>query len=203
MVEYPLAKQGVYLTIQGEGAFLGMPMVFIRLAGCPVNCPLCDTDYSVKEHVSAHELVARVKVLAGENVKWVWITGGEPVVYDLSFLVDELHNNDFQVALATSGIKKVQRGFILRGVDWLSVSPHDPGQWVQRSGEQLNLVPSLNGFRLTDFEEILSECSDWFSYKYVTPCEGKPETLQECLDWIKTHRSWRLGIQAHKYWGLP
>jgi organic radical activating enzyme len=72
-MNYPLAPEGVFRTIQGEGALLGLPMVFVRLAGCP----LCDTDYRFAERVSEEVIALRVLALR-KPVDWgVWITGGE------------------------------------------------------------------------------------------------------------------------------
>ena len=51
-----LASQGVYWTIQGEGHFVGEPMVFIRLAGCSVGCPKCDTNYKPVREATVDEI---------------------------------------------------------------------------------------------------------------------------------------------------
>lgn len=91
---YPLARQGVFRTIQGEGVMIGTPMVFVRLAGCNVGCPECDTDYRVHERVDADELTRRVAAVAG-NTSWVWVTGGEPTVHDLPPLLSRLHRYGF------------------------------------------------------------------------------------------------------------
>src|SRR5690348_9947144 len=81
-MKYPLAPQGVFRTVQGEGALLGVPMVFIRLAGCSVGCAGCDTDYSPDSFRSLAEIEAEVKAVRG-NAEWVFITGGEPADHEL------------------------------------------------------------------------------------------------------------------------
>ena len=191
---YPLAKQGVFLTVQGEGAMLGVPMVFVRLAGCSVGCPLCDTDYRVRERVGVEELVRRVRDLAGP-LRWVWITGGEPTDHELMPLVVALRWWGFHLALATSGHRPV-----LSCWDWVSVSPHDPAQWQQKAGHELKIIPGLNGFRLSDFSDALTGTS--FAYRYAIPCDGVPESLTDCLEWVQRRPEWRLGIQAHKQWNI-
>ena len=62
-MELPLAPQGVFRTIQGDGTYAGTPMTFVRLAGCSVGCPQCDTDYSVAERTSVKDIVERCKAL--------------------------------------------------------------------------------------------------------------------------------------------
>lgn len=184
----------MFLTIQGEGALLGTPQVFVRLGGCSVGCRFCDTDYRVVNEMTAEDIAIAASQLAiGE--RFVWLTGGEPTDYDLRHLVSALRSKQMQVALATSGHRRVDAD-----VDFLSVSPHDPAKWLQKSGTQLNLVPSLNGFSLADFEPFLSDIR--FDYLFVTPCAGNPKTVQECSDWVKTHAGWRMGVQAHKTWGI-
>jgi len=73
---YPLARQGVFRTIQGEGIFAGVPAVFIRLAGCSIGCSRCDTEYRKVSTASADEIADRAAALAVGD-RWAWITGGE------------------------------------------------------------------------------------------------------------------------------
>lgn len=201
---FPLAPQGVYVTPQGEGALLGVPMVFVRLAGCSVGCPECDTNYSVASRMTAHQIAARASELARSSIDWSFVTGGEPTdhagLYDL---VAELHRAGFKVALATAGIRPVQMGFLRGGADFLSVSPHRlDDSWVLRRGDQLNIVPGLNGLRLDDLGPLEAEARAGFTHCFVTPLWGG-NSLGECLAWVRGHPGWRLGIQAHRYWELP
>lgn len=199
----PLARQGVFHTIQGEGVMLGVPMVFVRFAGCPVNCPDCDTDYAVHERVTISDLCRRV-CFASDGAEWVWLTGGEPTIHDLAPVVGNLQRLGFRVALATAGINPVQRGYLAGGVDFLSVSPHFfDDRWTQRRGDQLNIVPGLNGLSLTSLEGI---DTSGFSHKFVTPvwyaAGDRMERVRECVEWVRCHPDWRLGVQAHKAWGV-
>lgn len=196
-MNYPLAKLGVFETIQGEGALLGVPMTFIRLAGCPIACPQCDTDYSLGTRLSAIEIGKVVDAVRGNRTEWTWITGGEPAIYDLDELLNVLKMRG-KVALATSGMRKAN--FDTTQVDFLSVSPHcKPSELLITQGNQINLVPGLNGLKLQDWEEF--DVSQ-FHHAFVTPCDGKVETLAECMDFVKSHSRWRLGVQAHKMWNI-
>ncbi len=106
-----------------------------------------------------------------------------------------------RVALATAGHKAVPLAWAAEGADYLSVSPHDPSKWQQMEGDEIKLVPGLNGFRLEDFAPYLDRAR--FAAMYAQPCAGKPETVAECVRWVEEHPGWRLGVQAHKAWGLP
>lgn len=190
---YLLSAPGIFRTIQGEGAMIGEPMTFIRLAGCSVGCPLCDTDYRVTSRATAAEISAGVALITPPKT-WVWITGGEPTDHDLGPLLTAL--GGFRVALATSGIRPVAHR-----PDWLSVSPHDPGRWAQRSGDELKIIPGLNGFGLADFASPISGAK--FAHRYAFPCWGLADSVAECAAWVEGNPGWRLGVQAHKHWGLP
>lgn len=116
-MRYAVAYESVFRTVQGEGALLGVPMTFIRLAGCSVGCPGCDTNYKLAKRLTVQE----IRELVGQYpTDWVWITGGEPTDQNLHELLDCL--SEYQVALATSGIRENVYG---AKVDFLSVSPHE------------------------------------------------------------------------------
>jgi 7-carboxy-7-deazaguanine synthase len=81
-----LDVHSIFYTIQGEGPFCGTPAVFIRLAGCNLQCPACDTDYTSKRRTMAtDDIVAEVNELGngpyGDKKRslLVVITGGEPL----------------------------------------------------------------------------------------------------------------------------
>ena len=194
MKTYALAKQGVFWTVQGEGHFSGLPMVFVRLAGCSVGCPLCDTDYKVDSRKTVDEIVGEAKAVRSGTL-WAWVTGGEPTDHELGPLFAGLRREGFMVALATAGVRQPSHR-----PDWTYVSPHSPDDWVVRWGDEVNIVPGLNGCSLDDFSE--SAGTAMFKHLWVTPCDGKPETLGECLEWVRKRPGWRLNAQSHKQWGV-
>lgn len=104
----------IWDTLQGEGPFSGRPAVFIRLAGCNIRCPLCDTDYTsnrrlmfVNEIQAEVERLRRPYRLDGLPVKrpatLVVITGGEPFRQDIRAIVKRLTDYGYQVQIETNG----------------------------------------------------------------------------------------------------
>lgn len=193
---YPLASPGIFHTIQGEGELIGLPMTFVRFGGCSVGCHNCDTDYRTAGRKTAAEIVREVRGLRTPNTQWTWITGGEPADHNLWPLIDLLCGEG-RVALAISGHKSP--GYCGR-LDFLSVSPHGKPETLQFClGTQVNLVPGLGGLNLDDWKEF-----DFgnFKYCYVTPLFGSKDSLTQCVAWVNSKPGWKLGVQAHKQWGL-
>ena len=98
-----LDVHSVFLTIQGEGPFSGHPAVFVRLAGCNLQCPKCDTEYTVgRKRMTPMQVVNLVKRISGQSELAV-ITGGEPFRQELEPLVYYLAGAGFHVQVETNG----------------------------------------------------------------------------------------------------
>lgn len=104
-----LDVHSVFYTIQGEGPFCGQAAIFIRLAGCNLQCPGCDTDYtSTRDRNSVAILMARVKEMKEEEQPTapkplVVITGGEPFRQNILYLCRSLVREGFRVQIETNG----------------------------------------------------------------------------------------------------
>lgn len=100
--------QAVFYTIQGEGPFVGYPSVFIRLAGCPLTCEFCDTDFESGFHnvMTPENLFGEVERLAERSEKkpLIVITGGEPLIQNLKPLLDLVCINH-HAQIETSGVR--------------------------------------------------------------------------------------------------
>ncbi len=101
----------IFYTIQGEGPFAGRPAVFVRLAGCNLQCPWCDTEYTSKREAMTFPAVriAVMAALAGtyspaERETLIVITGGEPFRQAaLGNLVAHLAMHGYAVQIETNG----------------------------------------------------------------------------------------------------
>ena len=96
--------EGVFTSLQGEGPQAGVPMTFVRLAGCNLRCAWCDTKYSWEgsEEVDVGQLTNRV---VHEVTTSVCITGGEPLLQadGVGVLVRQLRMHRRCVAIETNG----------------------------------------------------------------------------------------------------
>lgn len=96
----------IFHTIQGEGVFCGTPAVFIRLAGCNLQCEGCDTEYTQgRQSLTSDDILSAVKCLASSGkTRLVVITGGEPFRQrNLSVLFKNLTDAGYFVQVETNG----------------------------------------------------------------------------------------------------
>lgn len=107
-----LEVHSIFRTIQGEGPFSGHRAIFLRLAGCNLQCPLCDTDYtSNRELLPVFEIINRINVLCKEVVAkvdkeqnyLVVITGGEPFRQNIYPITTALLSHGYLVQVETNG----------------------------------------------------------------------------------------------------
>lgn len=157
----------------------------------------CDTDYRVKERLTAKEIAGRID----RGVKAVCITGGEPMMHPLLPLVDEFHRLDKEVHLETSGtipLEKVFPTFTTRAAVWITCSP--------KLGALPDVVRSSNEIKLLvdedfDSKDLLPEILA-HDIIYCQPINNENSIsiphLQLCLEWQKKYPKWRLSLQLHK-----
>ena len=112
-----LVVNEIYLSLQGESTFAGLPCIFIRLSACDLRCSYCDTAYAFTGggKKSLDDILAEVKRLAlpftnppsgirHPQLPLVELTGGEPLLQKNSLpLMRQLCNDGFTVLIETSG----------------------------------------------------------------------------------------------------
>jgi 7-carboxy-7-deazaguanine synthase len=113
----------IYLSLQGESTFAGLPCIFIRLTACDLRCSYCDTAYAFTEgkKKSFENILAEVKKLAApfsnskltiknSKLPLVELTGGEPLLQKNSLpLMKSLCDDGFIVLLETSGAHDISQ----------------------------------------------------------------------------------------------
>ena len=107
----------IYLSIQGESTFAGLPCIFVRLTACNLRCSYCDTAYAFTEgkKTAASEILAEVDRLAAPyrhagpvgahlRLPMVEFTGGEPLLQkNVLALMKQLCDDGYTVLVETSG----------------------------------------------------------------------------------------------------
>lgn len=100
-----LDVHSIFLTIQGEGPFAGVPAVFLRLAACNLQCPACDTEYTQgRQLMSVIAIADKVMELTSDNnTRLVVLTGGEPFRQATGPVIKQLIELGFRVQVETNG----------------------------------------------------------------------------------------------------
>jgi 7-carboxy-7-deazaguanine synthase len=111
----------VFASVQGEGLRQGEPTIFIRLAGCNLRCPFCDTAHAWTggRPMTEAGVQARVEKLRRRfPAEWICLTGGEPLLQDIVPLVRSLRKKRLKIQVETNGTV-----FRPAAADWLTLSP--------------------------------------------------------------------------------
>lgn len=97
----------IFYTMQGEGPYNGTPAVFLRLSGCNLQCPACDTDYtSQRQFMTPREILIDAHLKHANNMMkspLLVITGGEPFRQDLVGIINEFAAAGWRVQIETNG----------------------------------------------------------------------------------------------------
>ena len=179
-----LVVNEIYLSLQGESTFAGLPCIFVRLTACNLRCSYCDTAYAFTEgkKMSLEEILLRIVELArpfeirnpkseirnpnppphvgGYKLPLVELTGGEPLLQTNSIpLMKQLCDDGFIVLIETSGA--------------LDIAPVDPR--VRRIMD-LKCPSSGEGAR-----------NRWENLQHLTPTDEIKFVIstQEDFDWAK------------------
>lgn len=190
-----------FYTIQGEGSYSGRAAYFIRLAGCDVGCVWCDVkeSWDANEHplVSIENLMLQVEK---SGTDFVVITGGEPAMYDLSTIVNELHARNIEVAIETSGCYE-----LTGAIDWYCFSPkkfNAPVEEAYQKANELKVVifhPSDLAWAEEHAQKLNPDCK-----LYLQPEWSKQDKLLPLIiDYVKSNKKWRISLQTHKFMQIP
>lgn len=142
-------------TIQGEGALIGRPTVFVRTGGCDFRCDFCDTLYAVLPEyksqwtkLNAPAILAEIERLSGGAPITVTLSGGNPALQPLGELLEIGHANGHTFALETQASRAPAW---LSELDYLVLSPKPPSSKMEFSPESLAqcLAVAAGGDRIT------------------------------------------------------
>lgn len=189
-----------FRTVQGEGAHTGRPSFFMRIGGCDVGCHWCD----VKESWDAqrHPLTPLDELinLPSDHDSIVVITGGEPLMWDMGPLTNGLRQRGFRVHLETSGAYPVSGEW-----DWVCLSPKKTkaplSEWYALANELKVII-----FNDDDFKWAVAhaaQCSDQVELFVQPEWSRRDQNIPKIIDFLERHPNWRLGLQTHKYIGMP
>nr|NQU91591.1 7-carboxy-7-deazaguanine synthase QueE [Bacteroidota bacterium] len=190
-----------FYTIQGEGFHTGKAAYFIRVGGCDVGCRWCDIKESWNPDL--HPLTETSTVVenaTGYPSKAVVVTGGEPLLYNMDFLCNQLKIKNIETYLETSGAYPLSGNW-----DWICLSPKknsSPVGDITRVANELKVI-IFNDSDLAWAEKyaamvgencILYLQSEWSRAKFMMPV---------IVEYVKANPRWKISLQSHKYMKIP
>ena len=188
-----------FLSLQGEGFFTGTPAFFLRLSGCNLKCPFCDTNHQTYKEMSEDEIVQEA---SREKPRHIVITGGEPALQLTESLVDKLHKAGFFVQVETNGTLPLPQS-----IDWVTCSPKSLHLSIQNIDE-LKVLYKGEGDNPEHFLNSLpKKVSGRGPRLYLQPLDTGDEMrnriiLRDTIAYILQHPKWKLSLQTHKLLGI-
>lgn len=194
----------IFYSLQGEGANTGVPATFIRLSGCNLKCPFCDTHHNDGVMMSDDQIIEAVRQY---NAPLIVITGGEPSLHiDVDFVEKLKQATSARIAIETNGTHPIPDN-----IDWVTVSPKTG---ISDTTVDLPIVVDrADEIKVVDLGQPLNqyfslECYRPETLMYLQPCYvNNPEpalanrrrTVQRVLD----DPRWRLSLQTHRLLDIP
>ena len=193
-------------TIQGEGALIGQPTIFVRTGGCDYRCSWCDTLYAVDSEyrktwrpMTSQNVLDEVEKLSGGNPMMVTLSGGNPAIQPLGELIRLGHDKGYTFALETQG-SITQDWFT--DLDVLTLSPKPPSSGMDTDWDKFDECLGAAGdkpdisMKIVVFNEIdyayAKDASERYPNLPLYLQPGNPQTegeadipaLQGRLEWL-------------------
>ena len=171
------------------------------MGGCDVGCHWCDVkeswDASAHPNVSISTLVSKAKEQASN---FIVITGGEPVMYNLTELCKAFSEENFYLAMETSGAYPLSGNW-----HWICLSPKKTKkplpEYYDESNELKVVIYNKNDLKWAEEHAALvnKNCklylqAEWSKRDEITPL---------LIEYIKNNPKWNLSLQSHKYINIP
>ncbi len=190
-----------FYTIQGEGFHSGRAAYFIRLAGCDIECVWCDVkeswDANQYQNYPAKEIAQFCDTAKSD---FVVITGGEPCMYSLEELTQQLHHKGKYIAIETSGCYP-----ITGEIDWICFSPKkfkSPLESVYKQADELKIIiahPSDFEWAENHAQKVNDNCKLYLQAEW----SKRERFLPLIVEHVKNHPKWNISIQTHKILNIP
>lgn len=188
------------VTIQGEGAIMGQPTVFVRTGGCDYRCTWCDTLHAVDSAyrhdwlpMSANEIMTEIERLTGTKPILVSLSGGNPAIQPFEDLIGLGHKKGYTFALETQG-SIAKNWFAL--LDVLTFSPKPPSSGMKTDWKIFDECIKAAGKKPKISLKLVVADEDDYAYAkeaamrypkfpiYLQPCNTSPppaKILQDVL----------------------
>jgi len=192
----------IFYSLQGEGARIGTPTIFIRLQGCSAKNScfksgiVCDTEFESGKEMSIDEVYQWLQNNASQCKEITW-TGGEPLDQLTNEIVDYFKQKGYFQAIETSGIRKPVDGF-----DFICLSPKVAEHIIAK-----NFPDGVSELRYVRHKgQEIPQPSIKAKHYWISPhSDGftiNSENLKHCINLCISNGEWKLSLQNHKIWNI-
>jgi 7-carboxy-7-deazaguanine synthase len=194
----PLMEE--FYTIQGEGFHTGTAAYFIRIGGCDVGCHWCDVKESWNAEIHPPTATDVIVENAKKYAETVVVTGGEPLMWDMSILTSRLKKQNLNVHIETSGAYPVTGEW-----DWFCLSPKKnklPVDDAYAIADELKVII----FNKHDFQFAEEQAAkvNKKAILFLQPEWSKKEEMTPLIvAHVMNNPKWRISLQTHKYLNIP
>ena len=189
-----------FYTIQGEGKHTGKSSYFIRIGGCDVGCHWCDVKESWDANIHPLTEIEGIVNTAAQFSDTIILTGGEPLMWDLTELTQQLKDKNCAIHIETSGAYPLSGQF-----DWICLSPKKnklPLPEIYTVANELKvIVHNQNDFLFAaeQAQKVNQNCElylqpEWSKREEITP---------KIVDFVMQNPIWKISLQVHKYLNIP
>lgn len=214
-----LEIHSIFRTIQGEGPLAGTPAVFVRLAGCNLQCPMCDTEYTQgRKLLSRYQLLEKIDSLMGSSkINLIVLTGGEPFRQNIIPFIDLARvESNFQIQIETNGTLFLPGPWHLKNLS-IVCSPKTPkihpeiDRWAScfkyvmdsdHVSESDGLPTDVLGTGLVPARPYMQDAIIYLQPADEGDIEKNQRNMEACIESCLKF-GYRLSIQLHKLIGLP
>jgi organic radical activating enzyme len=195
----PLMEE--FYSLQGEGFHTGKAAYFLRIGGCDVGCSFCDVKESWDKNshplTSVNEMVKHVLEYKADTVV---VTGGEPCLYNLNYLCEQLGKHHILRHIETSGSEPLSGAW-----DWICFSPKNgtiiQPEFYRQASELKMIIRTEDDFAWAEYNasKMNADC-----ILYLQPEWSQVKTITLVIvDYILKNPKWKISLQSHKYIKIP
>jgi 7-carboxy-7-deazaguanine synthase len=202
MNQTKLKVSEIFYSLQGEGARIGTPTIFIRLQGCKTkfacaaNGIKCDTEFESGKEFTIEEIELWIENNAKQCKEITW-TGGEPLDQLTEEIVAYFKEKGFYQAIETSGLQPA-----VKGLDFICVSPKVAEHIIAK-----NFPDGVSELRYVRHKgQAIPQPSIKANHYWISPhSDGfniNTENLKHCINLCIENGIWKMSLQNHKVWNI-